>query len=75
MQESYRYEDTVVVMFTQTREMVREFTEKTNLKTAIKEYNDSYKESLDKANQCPTPRHRDDAKKFVEKGIMKSKSF
>ena len=75
MQESYRYEETVVVMFTQTREMVREFMEKTNLETAIREYNDSYKNSLDMANQCPTPRQRDDAKKFIEKGIYEVKKF
>lgn len=75
MQESYRYEDTIVVMFTQTREMVREFMEKTNLETAIKEYNDAYKESLDKAGQCPTSRQRDDAKTFVEKGIYEVKRF
>jgi hypothetical protein len=74
-QESYRYEDTIVVMFAQTREMVREFMEKTNLETAIREYNDSYKNSLEMANQCPTPRQRDDAKKFVEKGIYEVKRF
>lgn len=75
IQESYRYEDTIVVMFTQTREMVREFMEKTNLETAIREYNDSYKNSLEMADQCPTPRQRDDAKKFVEKGTYEVKRF
>jgi hypothetical protein len=27
------------------------------------------------ANQCPTPRQRDDAKKFIEKGIYDAKKF
>jgi len=75
IQESYRYEDTLVVMFTQTREMVREFMEKTNLEIATKEFNESCKNSLEMAGQCPTPGQRDDAKKFIEKGILEVERF
>ncbi|MDQ1280128.1 MAG: hypothetical protein QG670_1390, partial [Thermoproteota archaeon] len=75
IQENYRYEDTIVVMFTQTREMVREFMDKTNLATAVEEYNESCRNALDMASQCPTSRQRDDAKKFVEKGISKVEKF
>lgn len=67
--ELYKREETMVVLFTQIREAVREFLKKTNLDTATREYNEASRNALDVAGQCPTDRQRDDARRFIEKAI------
>ena len=49
--------------------------DKTNLDTATEEFEESCKNSLAMAGQCPTKAQQDDAKRFMEKGIGIVKDF
>jgi chaperonin cofactor prefoldin len=71
----YKREETMVVLFTQIREAVREFLSKTNLDTAIREFNEATRDTFDAAGRCPTSKQRDDAKRLVEKAIDTVKPY
>lgn len=71
----YKREETMVILFTQIREGVREFLSKTNLDTAIREFNEATRNAFDAAGQCPTSKQRDDAKRLVEKAIDTVKPY
>ena len=71
----YKKEETIVILFDQTRTGVKEFLDKTNLDTATEEFEESCKNSLAMAGQCPTKAQQDDAKRFMEKGIGIVKDF
>jgi hypothetical protein len=73
--QQHKMEETIVIVFAQIREAVREFLRKTNLDSAVKEYNDMTRASLDKTAQCPTTRQREDAKKFADKAIEHVRPF
>ncbi len=66
---AYKSEETVVILFDQTRNGVREFLNKTNLDTASEEFEETCKNSIDIAKQCKTKGQIEDAVKFVEKAI------
>ncbi|AIF85561.1 hypothetical protein NTE_03533 [Candidatus Nitrososphaera evergladensis SR1] len=65
--DAYKLEESIVIVFAQTREGVREFLAKTNLDTAIKEFNAMNENSKGLADQCPTSKQKEDTKRFMEK--------
>lgn len=71
----YKNEETMVILFNQTRTGVKKFLEKTNLDTATDEFEETCKNSLAMASQCPTKGQQEDAKRFTEKGIAIVKDF
>ena len=66
----YKSQETIVIMFTQTREGVYNFLIETNLDMAQDQLEETNKTSLDIAKQCKTDGQRDDAEKFIEKAIQ-----
>lgn len=66
---AYKSEETVVILFEQTRIGVHEFLNKTNFDTATDEFEAISKNSMDIAKQCKTKGQREDAIKFIEKAI------
>jgi len=73
--DAYKREETVVILFAQTRNAVREFLQKTNLDSASDEFEETCKNSLDMAKQCKTKGQQEDAVRFVENGIKLIKDF
>jgi len=67
--DAYKSEETVVILFDQTRSGVHEFLNKTNFDTASDEFEETCKNSIDIAKQCKTKGQTEDAVKFVEKAI------
>lgn len=67
--DAYKNEETVVILFDQTRNGVREFLNKTNFDTASDEFEATCKNSIDIAKQCKTKGQIEDAVKFIEKAI------
>ena len=68
--EAYKDQQTIVILFEQTRGRVRTFLQKTNLDIATEEMKEVTEESLKSANQCKTKGQKDDAKEFIkEKAI------
>lgn len=72
---AYKQQETIVVLFTQIRNSVHKFLEKTNLDTASDEFEETCKNSLVMAGQCSTKGQQDDAKKFIEKAIRIVKDY
>ena len=72
---AYKQQETIVILFTQIRQGVHQFLEKTNLDTASDEFEETCKNSLEMAKQCPTKGQQYDATKFMESGIDMVKDF
>ena len=66
---AYRSQETIVILFGQTREKVRVFLQKTNMDSATDEFEEACKNSLDIAGQSYTKGQKEDAKRFIEKSI------
>ena len=64
---AYKSEETVVILFDQTRNGVNEFLNKTNFDTSVEEFETTYENSLNMAKQCKTKGQQEDALKFVQK--------
>lgn len=71
----YKQQETIVILFTQIRQGVHQFLEKTNLDTASDEFEETCKNSLEMAKQCPTKGQQYDATKFMENGIDMVQDF
>lgn len=71
----YKQQETIVILFTQIRQGVYQFLEKTNLDTASDEFEEACKNSLEMAKQCPTKGQQHDATKFIENAIDMVKDF
>ena len=73
--DAYKSQETIVILFTQIRNGVNRFLDKTNLDTASDEFEEISKNSIGVAKQCPTKGQQEDAVKFVEKGIKTVKDI
>ena len=73
--DAYKSQETIVILFTQIRNGVNRFLDKTNLDTASDEFEEISKNSIGVAKQCPTKGQQEDAVKFVEKGIKMVKDI
>lgn len=67
--DAYKREETVVILFKQTRESVNIFLNETNLDTATDEFEQTCKNSLGMAGQIQIKGQQQDAKRYVEKAI------
>ena len=63
----------LLIVFTNTRESVGKFLEGKTFENAEKDFREARDRALSKANECPTSRQRDDAKRFLEKAADKSR--
>jgi hypothetical protein len=73
--DAYEREEPIIIIFAKTREAVRDFLAKTNLDTAISGFNSANESSKGLADKCPTPRQREDAKRFMEKAAGLTSQF
>ena len=67
--DAYQSQETIVILFTETRSAVHTFLNETNLDKAQKELEVANKQSLDMAKACKTQGQRDDAIEFMGKAM------
>lgn len=75
LMQKHHQEETLVILFTQIRESVREFVKKTNYELATREFNEAVSAAEAAASSCPTSGGQKDAKLFAQTATATVKPF